>query len=110
MDAVVAYRRAGDGSSDDPNFDASFDLHLGDRVRWTVRPPGTGDRRGTIVAVVERGCEPGLVVPKGMKCPKGGYGRPRQWRTFLVKRRGGSVAYWPQTRSMRLDDARAKGN
>lgn len=67
-------------------------------------------RRGTIVAVVERGCEPGLVVPKGMKCPKGGYGRPRQWRTFLVKRRGGSVAYWPQTRSMRLDDARAKGN
>ena len=95
----------GVAKEDETMFDASLDLNLGDRVRWTVRPPGVGERRGTIVAVVERGCEPGLVVPQGMKCPKGGYGRPRPWRTFLVQRRGGRVAYWPQTRTMRRDCA-----
>lgn len=104
METLSIAARMGIPLVDPSKFDASLDCGLGDRVRWTVRRPGDGERRGTIVAIVERGCEPGLVVPKGMNPPRGGYGRPRPWRTFLVKRRGGKVAHWPQTRTMRLDD------
>lgn len=96
--------RSGIDGAITPTFVACFDLEVGDRVRWTVRAPGTRERRGTVVAVVPAGAMASAVVPAGLTPPRRGYGQPRPWRTFLIRLRGGSIAYWPQTRTMVRDE------
>lgn len=79
---------------DHPRFDVALDLEVGDRVRWPADAPKA--REGVIVAVVRDEDDPYKCIPAGMKPPPSGYGKPRTIRSFLVKVKRGTIAYWPR--------------
>lgn len=81
-----------------PLFDVCLDLEVGDAV---LIEGAQKTHRGIIIAVVRAEDDARKCLPAGFKAPRGGYGKPRDRRSFLVRRGTGKIAYWPRTSTIK---------